>query len=90
MLVAAVAAGLLLAQAAAPAAPAPQAKPPVTVSDKAPEKPKLICEREKSADSFISKRVCRTPEEVEAMRKAGNDQARNTQEHYQQCWGVGC
>ena len=85
MLAAALAAGLLMAQAVAP-----QAKPPVTVSDKAPEKPKLICEREKSADSFISKRVCRTPEEVEAMRKASNDQARNTQEHYQQCRGAGC
>ena len=95
MLLAALAAGLLLAQAAAPAAPAepaPQNKPRVTISDKPPAKPKpkLICEREMSTDSFIARRVCRTPEEVEALRRAADENTRATQQHYQECRGPGC
>jgi hypothetical protein len=81
---------LLLAPAAAPAQPAAAEKPRVTISDKAPEKGKLICERERSADSFISRRVCRTPEQVEALRRAADENTRATQQHYQDCRGRGC
>jgi hypothetical protein len=80
---------LLLAPAAAPAQPAAAEKPRVTISDKAPEKGKLICERERSADSFISRRVC-TPEQVEALRRAADENTRATQQHYQDCRGRGC
>ena len=96
MLIAALAAGLILAQASAPEAPSapaptqrPRTVPPVTISDK-PPKPKLICERETSTDSFISRRVCRTPEEVEAMRKAAREQTRGTQDFYRECRGRSC
>jgi hypothetical protein len=92
MLIAALAAGLLLAQAAQPAAPTPPAGEPTTVSEiKAkPKRQKLICEEEKSADSFIARRVCRTPEEVEALRRTAREQTKATQDFYQECTGRSC
>jgi hypothetical protein len=91
MLIAALAAGLLLAQAAQPAAPAPPAGQPTTVSEvKAKPKRKMVCQTETSTDSFIAKRVCRTPEEVEALRKAGREQVKATQDFYQECRGRSC
>ena len=93
MLITVLAAGLLLAQAAAPAAPAPAAGERTTVSEvktAKPKKAKMICEQEKSADSFISRRVCRTPEEVEAQRRASRDAAKATQDFYTECRGRSC
>ena len=76
--------GLLLAQAAAPTA-APAAVPAVAPAAKPekPEKPKLICTRETQTDTIIPRRVCRTPEQIEA-------QARSAEKLMRSCEGPGC
>ncbi len=63
-------AGVLLAQAAAPAAATPGAAP-VAVETGKPKKPKKICTDVSPIGSNIPKRVCKTPEEAAAdMRRA--------------------
>jgi hypothetical protein len=59
--------------------PAPKAK-----AEK-PKKPKLICEDEGETGSFITKRVCRTPEQVEAERQASRQTADDTLDRSQLC-----
>jgi hypothetical protein len=51
----------------APATATP-AKP--AADKKAKTEEKLICTRETSTDSFLSKRVCRTQEQIDADRRA--------------------
>ena len=73
MLLAAALAGVLFAQAAPAAVPAQT--PALSAEAKAakpekPKKPKLICTTEQPTDSFIAKRVCRTPEQIEAERNS--------------------
>ena len=55
--------------AAKPAAAASTAKPGSTDKKTNPEE-KLICTRETSTDSFLSKRVCRTKAQIDADRRA--------------------
>ena len=81
-------AGLFLAQAATPAAtplaaqaPAPAAKP------EKPKKEKLICRDEGETGSFITKRVCRTPEQMEAERVASRNETRDIQDRAADCRG---
>lgn len=88
MLIAVMAAGLLLAQAAAPA-PAPATSAPPTAAEK-PRKPKLICESETRTDSSIPRRVCRTPEQIEAERQAGRAQTDAVQDRLRYCQGPAC
>ena len=89
MLIAIAAAGLLLAQAAAPATPA-SAPAAATSKPEKPKKPKLICEEETRADSFISKKVCRTPEQIEAERRNSRDEADAVQDRQRYCTGPAC
>ena len=64
MLIAIAIAGRLLSQAAAPV---PAANPPVAApKPEKPKKPKLVCTEETATDSFISKRVCRTKDQIES------------------------
>ena len=94
MLIAIAAAGWLLAQAAAGPPPAqaaaPAAQPTAAAKPEKPKKPKLICEDETSTDSFIAKRVCRTPEQVEAERQAGRSQTDAVQDRQRYCTGPSC
>jgi len=89
MLIAALSAALLFAQAAA----APAEKPATTISDAKPKKekkPKMICEDEPQTDSFIPKRICRTAEQVEAERQAGRAQTDAVQDRQRYCTGPTC
>jgi hypothetical protein len=87
MLIAMALAGVLLAQAAAPAA-TPVAQPAAAAAKaEKPKKPKMICTEETPTDSFISKRVCKTAEQVEAERKAGRGALDDTTDHLAQCHG---
>lgn len=63
----ALAAGLLLAQAASDpvAAPANVANAAAAKPEK-PKKPKLVCTEETAVGSVIARRTCRTPEQAEA------------------------
>src|SRR5689334_17095172 len=44
-----------------------------------PAKPKLICEEDKPLGSLIPQRICMTPEEAAARRKAAQERMRNMQ-----------
>ena len=90
MLIAVMAAGLLLAQAAAPAQPAPAAASKPATAPEKPKKPKLICESETRTDSSIPKRVCRTHEQIEAERQAGRAQTDAVQDRLRYCQGTAC
>ena len=84
MLIAALSAVLLLAQATA----APAEKPATTISDAKPKKEKkrkLICEDVSETGSFISKRVCKTPEQIEAERQASRATADDVLDRAQTC-----
>ncbi len=89
MLIAATLAGVLLAQAAAPAVP-PAVSTPAAAKAEKPKKPKMVCTEETSTDSFIPKRVCRTPEQVEAERRAGRQVADDGNDVYARCGGRPC
>jgi hypothetical protein len=56
----------VLAQAAQPQTPPPSQAPAATAQPAKPEKPKLICHDETETGSVISRRVCRTKEQIEA------------------------
>jgi hypothetical protein len=94
MLIVALSAALAFAQASTPAAtpvtqgsPAPAAQaaapPPAAAKPEKPKKPKLICTEEGQIGSLMTKRVCRTPEKVEADRRTVESQLGN-------CQGQGC
>lgn len=57
---------------AAEPAPKPEAAKPAKAAPAEPkdDSEKLICTREKSTDSFMSKRVCKTKAQIEAERQA--------------------
>jgi hypothetical protein len=75
------------AQAEPPAAtPTPQA-----ASVAAPaKKPKMICHNEVVTGSIMSKRVCRTPEQVEADRLQAKRDTDSLTDHLAACRGAGC
>ena len=77
MIIAAFAAGLLVAQAAAQAPPPASAQPAATAEAPAakaekPEKPKMICTKEQAIGSNMPRRVCRTPDRIEAEQRAAD------------------
>ena len=87
MLIAALSVALALAQASAQAAtPAPEATAaaaaPAAKPEK-PKKPKVICTQEEQMGSVMKKRVCRTPETIEADRRSAERQL-------QSCQGPNC
>lgn len=86
MLIAIAAAGFLLAQAAAP----PPAAEPASARAEKPKKPKLVCVSERSTESFIAKRVCRTPEQIEAERQAARNGADDVRDRASSCRGTTC
>ena len=71
-----------------PSAPAAASKP--ATAPEQPKKPKLICESETRTDSSIPKRVCRTPEQIEAERQAGRVQTDAVQDRLRYCQGTAC
>ena len=88
MLIAIAAAGWLLAQSAAvpptttvTAAPATPAAAAAAKPEK-PKKPKLICTTETQTDTIIPRRICRTPEQIEAQRRNA--------EGIMRCEGITC
>ena len=87
MLIAALSAVILLAQAA----PA-QAQPEPTSPTKAekPKKPKMICRDEGETGSFLTKRVCRTPEQIEAEREASRKAADDVRNRAELCRARSC
>lgn len=82
-------AGLLLAQAAQPA-PAPAATAAAPAKAEKPKKPRMICEEETTVGSIIARRVCRTPEQVEADRAASRRNTDNMMDHLATCKGASC
>jgi hypothetical protein len=90
-------AGLLLAQAAAPTptavAPpqvtAPAEPAPVVKPEKA-NKQKMVCHSETATGSIMSKRVCRTPEQIEADRLQAKRDTDSLSDHLAACRGTGC
>jgi len=76
------------AQAEPPAAtPTPQA---ASVPAEKPKKPKMICHSEVVTGSIMSKRVCRTPEQVEADRLQAKRDTDSLTDHLAACRGAGC
>ena len=85
------AAGLLLAQAAASALPAEPASAPASAATPAkPKKPKMICTDETPVGSVISKRVCRTPEQAEADRETAKRASDRLMDRIAACSGATC
>jgi hypothetical protein len=69
--------------AAAPAAgssAAPASSTATTVAQAAPAKPKLVCEEQKPLGSLLPQRICMTPEEAAARKKASQDRMRQMQD----------
>jgi len=62
--------------AASPAVAATTAAPQVAA---APSKPKMVCEETDQMGSHFSQRVCMTPEEMEARKRAAQESMRNLQ-----------
>jgi len=81
----------LMACASNPQSPAPVAAPagasaaPAagtsnTTAQAAPAKPKLVCEEQKPLGSLLPQRICMTPEEAAARKKAAQDKVRQMQD----------
>jgi hypothetical protein len=88
----ALAVAAILAQGAQAEPPAPTATPQAA-SVPAPEKskkPKMICHSEVATGSIMSKRVCRTPEQVEADRLQAKRDTDSLSDHLAACRGAGC
>jgi hypothetical protein len=50
----------------------------------------MICHEEGQTGSYFTKRVCRTPEQVEAERQASRNAADDTLNRAQTCRGGSC
>jgi len=61
------------------ASAAPASQTAVAATAAAPAKPKLVCDETARIDSHFQQRVCLTPEQVEARRKAAQEAMRNYQ-----------
>jgi len=78
------------AATSASAAPAAQTTA-VAATAVAPAKPKLVCDETARIDSHFQQRVCLTPEQVEARRKAAQEAMRNYQNStVSACGDSGC
>ncbi len=75
------------ASAAAPAVAAADttAGAPAATTAAAPGKPKLVCEETQQLGSHFPQRVCMTPEQMEARRKAAQAAMQNYQMQGAQC-----
>src|SRR5262245_47035182 len=93
MLIALVAAFVLAQAAAEPQPAAPQAAPAAQAAPAKPEqpakpaKPKLICHDESDTGSFISKRVCRTKEQIDAEAQQSQREHNALSDHLAACRG---
>jgi len=93
MLIVLVAAAIVLAQAVPPPAatqPTPAPAPATTVAPAKPAKPKMICHDEVPTGSIMSRRVCRTPEQVEADRQQARRDNEALSDHLAACHGAAC
>lgn len=86
MLILVASAALLMAPAAS--APDPKAAPTPEAKAENPQKPKLVCTSERPMGSNIPKRVCRTPEQVQAEMDAARRQGVINSDA--QCRGAAC
>ena len=94
MLIALAAAFAILAQAApasTPAAPPPPAAGSAGApAASKPPKPKMICHEEVSTGSIMSRRVCRTPEQIEADELQAKRDQEMRADHLAVCHGGSC
>jgi hypothetical protein len=91
MIIALASAVLLLAPIAAPAPSsiAPAEAEPAPKPEK-PKKPKMVCRSEVAIGSIMQKRVCRTPEQVEAEKLQAKRDTDSLSDHLAACRGAGC
>jgi hypothetical protein len=85
--------GLILTLAACASDPAGTASTATTTAAPAPDtagpapqaaaKPKLVCEETKPLGSLLPQRICVTPEEAAARKRAAQDAMRNMQQQSQ-------
>jgi hypothetical protein len=68
------------APAAASSAPAAGTASAPETAQAAPGKPKLVCEEQKPLGSLLPQRICMTPEEAAARKKAAQDRVRQMQD----------
>lgn len=73
------------ATSAVPAATSAPAAQTATTVAAAPGKPKLVCEETDQMGSHFPQRVCMTPEQMEARRKAAQAAMQNYQMQGAQC-----
>ena len=91
LIAAALAAGLLLAQAAADPATAPAtAATAVAAKPEMPKKPTLICTDETPVGSVISKRTCRTPQQAETDQAAARRATDRLMDRLATCSAASC
>ncbi|MGH6967019.1 MAG: hypothetical protein ACREE0_21260 [Phenylobacterium sp.] len=83
-------AGAILAQGAPAVPPAPPAQESAPASSEKPKKPKMVCHSEVAIGSIMQKRVCRTPEQVEADRLQAKRDTDSLSDHLAACRGAGC
>jgi len=91
MFIALVFAVLLLAPtaASAPSSIAPTEAAPPAKPEK-PKTPKMVCRSEVAIGSIMQKRVCRTPEQVEAEKLQAKRDTDSLSDHLAACRGAGC
>lgn len=78
-------------QAATTASATPAAQTGAAPVAAAPAKPKLVCEDTAQMGSHFQQRVCMTPEQMEARRKAAQEAMRNYQNStVSACGDSGC
>ena len=88
MLIALAAAFAILAQAAPASTPAAGSAGAPAASK--PPKPKMICHEEVSTGSIMSRRVCRTPEQIEADELQAKRDQEMRADHLAVCHGGSC
>ena len=80
-----------MAATAAPAAGTQAAAPAATQATAQAAKPKLICDDTSQIGSHMAQRICMTPEQAEARRKAAQQAAQEFQmQSKQSCPQSGC
>ena len=84
------AAAILLAQGTPAVLPAAPTTPPPAATSEKPKKPKMICHSEVAIGSIMQKRVCRTPEQVEADKLQAKRDTDSLSDHLAACRGAGC
>ncbi|MFL5296437.1 MAG: hypothetical protein ACJ798_08655 [Phenylobacterium sp.] len=85
-------AGIVLAQATPATSPpeTPTSPAPASAAPAKPAKPKMICHDEIVTGSIMTRRVCRTPEQVEADRQQARRDTDALGDHLAACRGPSC